>query len=372
MKVPFFIYYDLNEHSWCVDTRQLRFHTTSTGKIVCGYHRPSDALIVGQKLIARAYRDRVVPSKISPNKAVMQAATDLWLNQNIFSVEDLSKRTGLPRDVVVSTIPYLIDKGRIVRTGSAYTLRLSENPRFNYRWLTAAALTVGAGLTAFAIATKIRKPSRFSTINGSTFVEGIDVSHAQGTIDWGTVANSKTFTFIKATEGTDFFDPNFTTNWTNSQKAGLLRGAYHFFHPTVDPIAQAKFFLSKIQSRGDLPPVLDVEWSKDMPDPSADPKGVLAAVTQFVDYITNNYGRPIIYTSPSYWNILPASNIGDKADLWVADWTMPVDKMHDWNTFAFWQYSEKGQVAGIVGDVDLDRFNGSTADLQAYSQSTYV
>jgi len=64
--------------------------------------------------------------------------------------------------------------------------------------------------------------------------------------------------FIKATEGTSLEDKSFASNWAGAQAAGLLRGAYHFYHPSVDPIEQADFFLSKVVTC-ELPPVLDVE-----------------------------------------------------------------------------------------------------------------
>ena len=90
------------------------------------------------------------------------------------------------------------------------------------------------------------------------YVEGIDVSWYQKKIDWKQVATSKVFAFIKATEGTNLEDKSFASNWSGAQNAGLLRGAYHFFHPSVDPIDQAEFFLSTVVTC-ELPPVLDVE-----------------------------------------------------------------------------------------------------------------
>lgn len=80
-------------------------------------------------------------------------------------------------------------------------------------------------------------------------VQGIDVSHYQGTIDWGLVAEAgKVFTFIKATEGTSEVDPQFQANWSGANAAaGLLRGAYHFYQPGADPHQQAESFLSVVQ-----------------------------------------------------------------------------------------------------------------------------
>ena len=63
--------------------------------------------------------------------------------------------------------------------------------------------------------------------------------------------------------GNSITDPQFKANWKNS--AGLLpRGAYHFFRTNLDPIQQAKLFITTIESLdmkgwGELPMVVDVE-----------------------------------------------------------------------------------------------------------------
>jgi lysozyme len=77
-------------------------------------------------------------------------------------------------------------------------------------------------------------------------VPGIDVSHYQGSVDWATVAGGgERFGFAKASEGvsgTGSSDPYFADNWSGMRAAGILRGAYHFYHPKDDPTAQAHNF----------------------------------------------------------------------------------------------------------------------------------
>src|SRR5262249_5104026 len=82
---------------------------------------------------------------------------------------------------------------------------------------------------------------------GSSTLEGVDVSHWDGAIDWSKVAGSgRAFAIAKATEGTSFLDPQFHTNWTGMKSAGLVRGAYHFFRPADSGVAQADWFLSSV------------------------------------------------------------------------------------------------------------------------------
>ena len=82
---------------------------------------------------------------------------------------------------------------------------------------------------------------------GQTLAQGIDVSHYSGDIDWTTVQGTGVdFAFAKATEGTDFTDPQFAANWAGMQDAGVVRGAYHYFHPELDPDMQAAFVVQTV------------------------------------------------------------------------------------------------------------------------------
>src|ERR1044072_1039715 len=75
-------------------------------------------------------------------------------------------------------------------------------------------------------------------------IHGIDVSKFQREINWEAVKQMQvekiriSFTFIKATEGITRQDAAFKRNWQKAGKAGLVRGAYHFFYSTCDPIKQ--------------------------------------------------------------------------------------------------------------------------------------
>lgn len=198
---------------------------------------------------------------------------------------------------------------------------------------------------------------------------GIDVSGHQPIIDWqGAAAAGNTFAFIKATESTTLVDRSFAGHWAQAKSAGLLRSAYHFFRPQHDGVAQAQLFLAQLPEPGELPPVLDVE----VVDGVA--LGQIAAgVSAWVDHVSAALGRAIIYTSPGFWNLLPSiPGLASKVDLWVAHWGVASPaKVNAWPAWRFWQFSDNATVSGIPGsaNVDEDRFNGTIADLQAYSSS---
>jgi lysozyme len=193
--------------------------------------------------------------------------------------------------------------------------------------------------------------------------EGIDVSHYQGAVDWRKVASAgKSFAFVKATDG-GAIDAKFDVNWQAAAQAGLLRGAYHFFQPAVDALAQAELFLSKV-GKGELPPVLDVEPPNIT---AANAPLITANVRTWVDQVSSSYARPLIYTSPSIWQQLPSVGSEVSADLWIAHWDVPAPALVGaWPGWSFWQHGKSAAVAGVSTAVDLDRFNGSLDDLHAF------
>src|ERR1700676_2045170 len=68
---------------------------------------------------------------------------------------------------------------------------------------------------------------------------GLDVSQFQGAVNWDSVATSGiVFAFARVGDGT-FIDTRFDSNYAAIKAAGLIRGAYQFFEPAVDPLTQA-------------------------------------------------------------------------------------------------------------------------------------
>lgn len=201
------------------------------------------------------------------------------------------------------------------------------------------------------------------------FADGIDVSHWQGTIDWTKVDNAGvTFAFMKATEGTYYTDTQFTTNWAATKKAGILRGAYHFAQPGKSSgAAQARYFVSKVGSfkeAGTLPPVLDLEVTGGL--------GASALRSWVSSWLTTTEqltGRtPILYFSPSFWeDHLGNSTAYTRYPLWIAHYTTATQPRvpGGWPTWTFWQRTSSGSVPGISGSVDMNRFNGSSAQIAA-------
>lgn len=66
---------------------------------------------------------------------------------------------------------------------------------------------------------------------------GFDLSHHNGVVNWTKISEQNlSFVFIKSTDGNNFIDPLYSYNWKKSQIFKLKRGAYHYFHPCLDPV----------------------------------------------------------------------------------------------------------------------------------------
>jgi len=203
--------------------------------------------------------------------------------------------------------------------------------------------------------------------SGLALADGVDLSGYQPVVDFAkTAASGVAFAFIKATEGTTLVDHAFVRHWVEAKQARLLRGAYHFFRPKQDAVAQARLFLAQLSDPGELPPVLDVEVADGVAAAQ-----IVAGIGAWLDVVAGSFGRPLIYTSPSFWNLLPATaELATKADLWIAHWGARTPaSANGWQRWTFWQFTNRATVAGIPGmdDMDEDRFNGSVEELRAYS-----
>lgn len=209
----------------------------------------------------------------------------------------------------------------------------------------------------------IHYPAFAIPIPPNYIIHGIDVSRYQELIAWDQVKKMEDqgvqlgFAFIKATEGIYNRDPQFNRNWKRAKKAGITRGAYHFFIATKDGKAQADNFMKHVKlASGDLPPVLDVELTY-----GVSPKKIRAEVKEWLDAVEKASGiKPIIYTNIDFYTKILTSEFDDYP-LWIAHYYQPgkprIDR--DW---LFWQHSEEGRVNGIRSKVDFNVFNGDSTD----------
>ncbi len=196
------------------------------------------------------------------------------------------------------------------------------------------------------------------------YLYGIDISQYQGKINWIEVNTIHDeipldFVFIRATMGEKRQDRRFDENWQAAASRTKLRGAYHYFRPNENSRLQARNFIQTVRLKpGDLPPVLDIEER-----PRRQPMDSLkVGLKRWLDEVEAHYGvQPILYSGDSYFTDFLEKEFSNYV-LWIANYNFWVDKpKKHWH---FWQFSERGSVRGIKGNVDINMFKGDMEDLE--------
>lgn len=199
---------------------------------------------------------------------------------------------------------------------------------------------------------ELRTEVRHHMVNQT--IQGIDVSHYQGKIDWRSVARSGevAYVYVKATEGAQLVDNTYLTNIQGARRAGLKVGCYHFYRPGVSPQLQFQNFVSNVSLRHhDLIPIIDIE-SRGR-EPLTTFQGRLR---NFLNMVEKHYRvRPILYTSRDFYNKY-LSGPFTRYKYMIARYHSEVPELCDDAEFVMWQYSASGRVAGIRGNVDRSCF----------------
>lgn len=200
--------------------------------------------------------------------------------------------------------------------------------------------------------------------------KGIDISVINGTVDWNKVkAAGIDFAMIKATQGWGvgastknlrlFTDSKFKTNIVNAHNAGLKCGVYHYMTATTlkEAKEEAEYFLSVIapyKSYIDTWVAVDVEDVSPARYCGKLSKIELSNVTlRFLNLIKRAGYKPMLYTNPNYLKYKFNSIDSFKNyDIWLAHYN--VSTPMSVNNLKVWQYSDKGRVNGVSGNVDMN------------------
>jgi len=199
-------------------------------------------------------------------------------------------------------------------------------------------------------------------------VVGFDVSQYQGTIQWNEIRKIEDtfqlqFVFVRATAGKNKVDSKFKNNWKQAKKHQFIRGAYHYYRPNENSIQQAENFIQTVQLEpGDFPPVLDIEQlpKKQSLD------SLKVGLKRWLTKVEKHYKvKPIIYSGESYYNDFLKKEFSDYS-FWIANYNFWRNEPE--SHWLLWQFTEKAQVSGIKGAVDINIFNGNLI----YLRSTLV
>ncbi len=182
----------------------------------------------------------------------------------------------------------------------------------------------------------------------------IDVSRYQGEIDWAQLAGQiggamlKTVSTNKSFGGV-YIDPTFERNYAACKRLGIPAGVYYYTYAQDRAAADAELAKLREALTGksfELPVAVDVEDNKLKPLSAAD----LSALVAYAASTIESWGLyAMVYTYTYYANTELDMDALAAYDLWIADYRgRRPSRRH-----GLWQYTSKGSLPGISGNVDM-------------------
>ncbi|MBD5546881.1 MAG: hypothetical protein HDQ97_05730 [Lachnospiraceae bacterium] len=193
-------------------------------------------------------------------------------------------------------------------------------------------------------------------------IKGIDVSKHQGKIDWKRVSeDGVSYAFIRAgyrgsSEGKLVEDEFFADNMEGTADNGIQAGVYFYTQAMTEEEAreEARFLLDLIEPyEVTYPVVLDLEetGSDSARTANMTKEEYTKAAIAFCETIKEAGYTPMIYGNLKTFMIMLDMEQIEEYDKWFAYYDTSVYFPYE---FAIWQYSSKGKISGITGNVDLN------------------
>lgn len=189
---------------------------------------------------------------------------------------------------------------------------------------------------------------------------GIDVSKHNGNIDWNAVKNSGvSYVIIRCgyrgySTGVLVEDPKFRSNIQGAKAAGLKVGAYFFSQAVneVEAVEEASMAIDLVKGYGlNYPLFLDVEGSGGRADGiSRDTR--TAVCKTFCQTVQNSGISAGVYANKTWFSEKINTGSLTNYKLWLAQYASA--PTYTATRYDLWQYSSKGKVSGISGNVDMN------------------
>lgn len=190
-------------------------------------------------------------------------------------------------------------------------------------------------------------------------IKGIDVSSFQGKPDWTKVSNSGVKFAILRIHQKSGIDTSFEHNYKGCKSNRILIGGYKYSYALTpaQAIDEAENVISVLGGRGlDFPIFYDLEWSQQR---SLGKQAVENIAVAFLTRIKKAGYKVGIYCNLDWYNSV-LSDVLKQYDCWIARYPASdngsVQERLRPNVGVGWQYSSKGKVSGINGNVDMDVF----------------
>lgn len=220
----------------------------------------------------------------------------------------------------------------------------------------------------------------------------VDVSSWQPSILWDQVPATIFGVYAKSSEGITYIDPEFKINMQKN-KGKRMRGAYHFFRPSLSWASQAATFIKVIKDADpdglELPPACDWEVTDGLIPVSRIP----AWIAGFQKAVYDGTGKkPALYTGAWFLNQFSTADLQQLVSgsyLWLAEWPWNNDANFlanfatysaaaltrqptvppPFTTWFAWQWCSRGNYPGIVSPYDPNYHYNVDCNVSAYPAS---
>lgn len=190
-------------------------------------------------------------------------------------------------------------------------------------------------------------------------VMGIDISKHNGNIDWNAVKNSGVqYVILRcgyrgSASGVLVEDQKFKRNIQGATAAGLKVGIYFFSQAVneVEAVEEASMTLSLIKKyRITYPVYIDVESANGRAD-GISKAARTSVINAFCQTIRNSGYTPGLYANKNWLTEKINTGALGGCKIWLAQY---VAAPTYGGRYEMWQYSSRGSIAGIKGNVDLN------------------
>lgn len=192
-------------------------------------------------------------------------------------------------------------------------------------------------------------------------IKAIDVSSNQGKPDWAKVSNAGIKVAMLRIHERHGQDSSFEHNYKGCKSNGILIGGYKYSYALTpaQAVDEAESVIEVLNGRGlDFPVFYDLEWKQQR---SLGKQAIENIAVSFLTRIKKAGYKVGIYCNYDWYKNALTDTLR-KYDCWIANYPK---KELDNGTLqerlrvpvgVGWQYSERGKVSGISGNVDMDVF----------------
>ena len=185
---------------------------------------------------------------------------------------------------------------------------------------------------------------------------GIDVSKWQGNIDWAQASSAVSFAIIRCgfrgSSGNIAVDPKFAQNIQGAKAHGVRVGVYFYSIAMneAQAVEEASLAVQQVSQYGgvSLPIYIDMEDSRQKSLSTAERDAIVMAFCRTVQ--NSGYSAGVYANKNWLTNYLTPSSYGG-ISIWVAQYNTQCTYK---GRYDIWQYSSKGSIPGIAGNVDLN------------------